>query len=119
MEQKKTDIHFVIEISLKRKWKQISQDKNISLTSLIIDSVENRLLDDERRKILKFIEKQDNIFVKIETNINQIAKTVNAQKFMSDAELKSFNTKLIEIAEMKTKQNEMIKQIYSLLANDC
>ena len=82
--------HIKIRISKTRKqhWKKICKEKNITLTNLIIASVENRILEDERKKILMFIEKQDNIFIKIETNINQIARIVNAQKFISSKELK-------------------------------
>lgn len=99
----------------KENWKNICKEKNITLTSLIIDSVENRILDDERRKILTFIEKQDNIFVKIETNINQVAKMVNGQKFISERELQKFSEQLTEITELKKQQNDIFLKIYSML----
>ena len=100
----------------KESWKKICSKRQISLTSLIIDSVENRILDDERRKILAFIEKQDNLFVKIETNINQVAKMVNGQKYISDLELKNFSNQLVEIVKLKNKQNAVFEKIYSMLA---
>lgn len=49
---------------------------------MVVDSVEGNLLENERREILRFIEKQDNIFSKIENNINQVAKIANAQKYI-------------------------------------
>jgi hypothetical protein len=99
----------------KQNWKKLSLERQISLTSLIIDSVENRLMDDERRKVLAFIEKQDNIFGKIETNINQVAKIVNGQKFISENELQKFSNQLTEIAKLKVRQNEIFLKIYSML----
>ena len=102
----------------KEKWKKICSKRKISLTSLIIDSVENRILEDERRSILAFIEKQDNIFIKIETNINQIARIVNGQKFISQTELSNFQNQLKTIVDLKEKQNEIFLKIYSLIAND-
>ena len=102
----------------KENWKKICIEKQISLTSLIISSVENRMMDDERRKVLAFIEKQDNIFIKIETNINQIAKIVNSQKFIPRSELNDFKSQLKTITELKIKQNEMFLKIYSLIADD-
>lgn len=99
----------------KEGWKQICLEKQISLTNLIIDSVENRLMDDERKKVLAFIEKQDNIFVKIETNINQVAKIVNGQKLISENELQKFTDQLTEIAKLKAQQNEIFLNIYSML----
>ena len=112
--------HIKIRISKTRKenWKRICKEKNITLTNLIIASVENRILEDERKKILTFIEKQDNIFIKIETNINQIARIANAQKFISSKELNHFQNQLNEITDLKKQQNEIFTKIYSLIAND-
>lgn len=112
--------HIKIRISKTRKenWKRICKEKNITLTNLITASVENRILEDERKKILTFIEKQDNIFIKIETNINQIARIANAQKFISSKELNYFQSQLKNITELKEKQNEIFIKIYSLIAND-
>ena len=107
-----------IQKSQKENWKKICKEKNITLTNLIIASVENRILEDERKKILTFIEKQDNIFIKIETNINQIAKIANAQKFISSKELNHFQSQLKTITELKEKQNEIFIKIYSLIADD-
>lgn len=116
--EKDESIKIRISKSRKQQWKNITAKKKISLTSLIIDSVENRILEDERRKVLAFIEKQDNIFIKIETNINQIARIVNGQKFISQSELNNFQNQLKTISDLKEKQNEIFLKIYSLIAND-
>ncbi|WP_265427797.1 hypothetical protein [Chryseobacterium sp. YIM B08800] len=44
-----------IQKSRKENWKKLCSKKHISLTSLIIDSVESRILDNESRKTLAFI----------------------------------------------------------------
>lgn len=100
----------------KQDWKKLCKERNLTLTDLLTASVENRILDNERRQILAFIEKQDNVFIKIETNINQIAKIVNGQKFISESELKNFTAKLSEITKLKKQQNQIFKKIYELLA---
>ncbi|MFY1047477.1 hypothetical protein [Chryseobacterium sp. GP-SGM7] len=115
-ENESKTIFFRITTQRKKDWKTICKAKNISLTSLIINSVENRMLDDERRKVLEFIEKQDNVFTKIETNINQVAKIVNTQKFISNKELDNFSEKLSEIIILKQSQNRIFENIYALLA---
>lgn len=84
---------------------------------MIIDSVENRILNDERRKVLIFLEKQDNLFTKIETNINQVARLVNTQKYISTQDLKNFNEELKTIIGLKQQQNKIFTKIYSLIAN--
>lgn len=114
--EKRDYIKIRISISHKEKWKKICSNKGISLTSLIVNSVEDRIMDDERRNVLDFIEKQDNVFTKIETNINQIAKIVNTQKFISSKELNNFSEKLSEISELKKAQNRVFESIYALLA---
>ena len=117
--EKRDYIKIRISITRKQHWKSIGTEKNITLTNLITASVENRILEDDRKKILEFIEKQDNIFIKIETNINQIARIVNAQKFISTKELNYFQSQLKNITELKEKQNEIFIKIYSLIADDC
>lgn len=116
MENKSAMVKFRIEKSKKETWVQLCLKRKISLSQLVIDSVEGRLLDDERRRIIRFIEKQDNIFVKIETNINQIARVVNSQKFISEKELQNFSDKITEIKKLKQEQNMIFVKIYSLLA---
>ena len=116
--EKRDYIKIRISITRKQHWKKICKEKNITLTNLIIASVENRILEDERKKILTFIEKQDNIFIKIETNINQIARIANAQKFISSKELNYFQNQLDEITDLKKQQNKIFTKIYSLIAND-
>jgi len=113
--EKEVRIYIRIQKARKENWKKVCSEKQISLSSLIIHSVENRILDDERRKVLAFIEKQDNIFIKIETNINQIARIINGQKFISKQELKDFMNKHSEIEKLKKEQNLIFSRIYSML----
>ena len=114
--EKKKYIKIRISIIQKEKWKKVCSEKKISLSSLIINSVENRMMEDERRKVLAFIEKQDNIFGKIENNINQVAKIANGQKFISENELRNFSDKLSEIVILKKEQNEIFTKIYAQLS---
>ncbi|GAA4161113.1 hypothetical protein GCM10022217_26260 [Chryseobacterium ginsenosidimutans] len=116
--EKEARIFIRVQKYKKENWKKLCSKKRISLSSLIIDSVENRIFDDERRKILVFIEKQDNIFAKIENNINQVARITNAQKFISNKELENFEEKLKVVFELKKQQNGIFAKIYSLIAND-
>ena len=116
IEGKTEAIKFRITREKKNSWKKICEEKQITLTNLIIDSVENRILDNERQEILAFIEKQDNLFVKIETNINQVARIANGQKFISENELRKFSEKVSEIVLLKKEQNKIFSKIYSMLA---
>lgn len=67
---------------------------------------------------MKFIEKQDNIFSKIENNINQFARVANTKKSVTTHLMNDFLQKLEEIKILKTEQNKIIKQIYKLIGND-
>lgn len=116
--EKEVRIFIRIQKYRKENWKKLCKKKSISLSSLIIDSVEDRILEDERRKVLMFIERQDNIFVKIENNINQVAKIANTQKFISEVEFQYFKKQLDKITTLKEQQNKIFLKIYSLLADD-
>lgn len=117
MDEPKDEVILIrIKSEKKKNWKTICSNKQISLTSLIINSVEKRIMDDERRTVLAFIEKQDNIFGKIENNINQVAKIANGQKFISEKELRNFSDKLAEILILKKEQNEIFIKIYAKLS---
>ena len=116
--EKRDYIKIRISKTRKEHWKNLCKGRNLTLTDLITASVENRILDNERRQIVAFIEKQDNIFIKIDTNINQIARIANAQKFISSKELNYFQSQLNEITDLKKQQNKIFTKIYSLIAND-
>ena len=49
IEEKTEAIKFRISREKKANWKKICNEKQITITSLIIDSVENRILDNERK----------------------------------------------------------------------
>lgn len=94
----------------------LCRERHISMTDLIIDSVENRIFDNERKDVLAFMEKQDNIFIKIQTNINQVARIANGQKSISDVELEKFTSMIIQLTILKKEQNRIFEKIYSVLA---
>ena len=104
--------------SQKERWKRLSAERKTTLTDLIISAVEGNMNVQERREVLKFIEKQDNIFAKIENNINQFAYIANAKKEVHRAELIVFTQRLEEIVKLKAEQNQIFRQIYKLIAND-
>lgn len=115
---KKSNIIFRIAQERKNAWMKVCKKRNISLTDLITSAVEKRITTGERIEILKFIEKQDNIFSKVENNINQFAKVANANKNVSEYSMKKFLELLEEVQRLKKEQNEMVKHIYKLIAND-
>jgi len=118
MKEKKLETYIRVRMydSQKKEWLKIVKDKNTTITDLVISSVENKLLNSDRREIMSFIEKQGNIYAKIENNINQIAKYVNTQKNLSDNVLADYNSKLNSLNSMKLEQNDLLRKIYKLLA---
>ncbi len=116
---KNEEIKIRIEKKRKEKWKRYCRERMFSsLTSLIVTSVENRMSEEERKELLTFIEKQDNIFVKIENNINQVAKYANTKKFIDTKELINFTEMLGKVIELKKEQNKMFEKIYHLIGNE-
>lgn len=101
---------------LKNQWQSHCNKSNIYISDFIINTVEGKMLENDRKEIMSFIEKQGNIFAKIENNINQIARYVNTEKRFSEELLKDYNNKLSELNSLKTEQNRIIKKIYTELA---
>ncbi|MDO4881149.1 MAG: hypothetical protein Q3983_07700 [Capnocytophaga sp.] len=116
---KNTTILLRISSIQKEKWKKICVERKITLTDFIISSVEDKMTAQERREVLKFIEKQENIFAKIGNNINQFAHIANAKKDIYAIEFQAFVVALQQIERLKEEQNRIFKQIYKLMADDC
>ena len=116
---KNTAILLRISSIQKEKWKKICAERKITLTDFIISSVENKMTAQERREVLKFIEKQENIFAKIGNNINQFAHIANTKKDIYTSEFQAFIVALHQIERLKEEQNRIFKQIYKLMADDC
>jgi len=117
--EKKLDTFIQIRVyeSQKKEWLELCQRRRTSLTDLVISSVENKLLAHDRREIMTFIEKQGNIFAKIENNINQIAKIVNTEKGISNDLMEYYNTNLVELNSLKIQELDMFRKIFRFLAN--
>jgi len=116
---KNTAILLRISSIQKEKWKKICAERKITLTDFIISSVEDKMTAQERREVLKFIEKQENIFAKIGNNINQFAHIANTKKDIYASEFQAFIVALQQIERLKEEQNRIFKQIYKLMADDC
>ena len=114
------DKAIILRISSSQKvlWKKYCAEKKMSLTDFIVSAVENKMSAQERREVLKFIEKQDNIFAKIENNINQFAHIANAKKDINPSDLNAFTEQLDKIQHLKREQNQIFRDIYKLIAND-
>lgn len=105
-----------LEQQMKDKWLSHCKRSNIYLSDFIVNTVEGRMLENDRKEIMSFIEKQGNIFAKIENNINQIARYVNTEKSIPKGLLQEYNSKLQELNSLKTEQNKIIRKIYTELA---
>lgn len=95
---------------------KVCAERKITLTDLVITAVEGKMSAQERREVLQFIEKQDNIFAKIENNINQFAYIANAKKEVYRDELIAFTQVLQNIVQLKAEQNQIFNHIYKLIA---
>ncbi|WP_232305037.1 hypothetical protein [Capnocytophaga sp. oral taxon 332] len=110
--------HIILRVSESQKqhWKKLCAERKITLTDLLTSAVEGKMSSQEQREVLKFIEKQDNIFAKIENNINQFAYLANAKKEVYRDELIAFTERLDQIVKLKAEQNKIFIQIYKLIA---
>ncbi|CAI9430364.1 Uncharacterised protein [Candidatus Ornithobacterium hominis] len=85
----------------KQRWVKMCEKRGISLTDLVISSVEEKMMKDEKLGLMKFIELQDNYFLKVQNNINQFAKHANTQQRVGEASLREFNELLKQVQIFK------------------
>ncbi|SZD73889.1 Uncharacterised protein [Candidatus Ornithobacterium hominis] len=100
----------------KQRWVKMCEKRGISLTDLVISSVEGKMMKDEKLGLMKFIELQDNYFLKVQNNINQFAKYANTRQKVGEADVREFNKLLKQVQILKEKQNRMFEEIFNLLA---
>ena len=110
-ERKKEIIIFRVSEKQKEAWKKKCDELNITLTDLIISSVENKILRTEKRGLMSFLDKQIYQFSKVENNINQIAKIVNTEKRINEELFKTYLTKIQKLNELKNSQNHIIRKV--------
>ncbi len=110
-------ISFRVEHELEKKWLTQCRKRNTTLTDFIISTMEEKVGKGEQKLITDFVEKQGNIFAKIENNINQVARMVNTQKGISTTQLDSFQRQLQEVINLKEQQNDIFRDVYRILAN--
>lgn len=110
-------IELRVEEQTKKRWQSICRKKKITMSSFIKNSVENRLQQNDKREIVKFIREQSNIFAKIENNINQFSRIANQKRFVDRKDMKVFIEFLEELKVLKGQQNEMFAEIINLLKN--
>ena len=120
MKERKLESYIQIRIykSQKERWLKIVKERKSTITDLVINSVEDSFTKGERRQMLSFIEKQGNLFSKIENNINQFARIVNTENSLDSVLLNSFNEHLKVIAQLKLQQNDLFKKIIRLMAKN-
>lgn len=118
MSKKYPKIEIRIKAEEKKRWKEFCYQEGITLTDLIYNSVKNRMMNQDRRKVLQFLEKKENIYAKVENNINQLARIANGQKFLLPSQQQQFLDYLKEIEELKKKEVAITKSIYKFMAED-
>ena len=110
---KDKEIHIRVTNEEKELFKKLAKENNMSISDLCISSVMNK--NTYIAPIRKYIEKEDAYDRKLENNINQIAKIVNAQKFADTTELRKFNLSINEIIILRQKKIDIFKKLYKIL----
>lgn len=74
------------------------------------------MTDRDRRRILNFLEKQDNIYAKIENNINQLARIANAQKLLLPSLQRQLVDYLGQTVKLRKQYIKITESIYRFIA---
>ena len=84
-------------------------------TEFILSKINNEIDFGTKKTILDFIRKEDYFYSKVDNNINQIAKIVNAEKTISDNLLYTYTDVLKELYNLSKLKTDTILNIYKVL----
>jgi len=101
---------------LKAKWMEFCEKKGVYMSDYIVSVIEKTVSKNDKKTMLNFIEKQGSIFAKIENNINQIARKVNAEKSMNEDLMKAYIDLLRTVSSLKAEQNDLIRKAVKLMS---
>lgn len=103
----------------KKKIKQLSNKLNISITELLLNSALYKRPVISRQEVLNVLKKLSTNDLKVENNINQIAKKINENKLTNDPEfLLFFNENFNKMIEKRDNFYKEMNSLYRLLSKD-
>lgn len=114
MKKKKINFRVTDEQYLEIK-KRVTKD-NITITELFLDMFYNRVHTEDKRKFLTKITKDDFILSKVGNNINQIARYVNHQKYITKDQSNELLILMRNLLELMNENSEIYRKILNFLA---
>lgn len=114
MKKKKINFRVTDEQYLEIK-KRVTKD-NITITELFLDMFYNRIHTEDKRKFLTKITKDDFILSKVGNNINQIARYVNHQKYITKDQSNELLILMRNLLELMNENSEIYRKILNFLA---
>lgn len=114
MKKKKINFRVTNEQYLEIK-ERVTKD-NITITELFLDMFYNRIHTEDKRKFLTKITKDDFILSKVGNNINQIARYVNHQKYITKDQSNELLILMRNLLELMNENSEIYRKILNFLA---
>ncbi|MCT2409982.1 DUF1778 domain-containing protein [Chryseobacterium antibioticum] len=109
-----------IDIRLSKEEKDILTKKCSELgcnyTEFVISKIKDEVDYSTKKSIFDFIRKDDYFYSKVDNNINQIAKIVNAEKQISNNLLQQHNELMSKLYSLSKEKSDIIFKIYNLLS---
>lgn len=95
--------------------KNIANKEKISLSSLLLNSVLNGKRKTEKKIVFEFINKLSFDYTKIATNVNQIAKSVNSQEYITEQQAIELKDLILEFNKLKSEQINLLKRYSEII----
>lgn len=95
--------------------KNIANKEKISLSSLLLNSVLNGKRKTEKKIVFEFINKLSFDYTKIATNVNQIAKFVNSQEYLTEQQALELKNLLLEFNKLKLEQITLLREFQDII----
>ena len=114
MESKKR-MHFLVNAEMKKNWIMKAKEQDLSLTDFIINKVEDNLTRNQALFLSQKVDEIAKLNKKVDTNINQVTKIINAEKRITEKNIVLFNQYFSEYIEKINEQNKEIKKFHKLI----
>ena len=108
-------IHIRLSVEDKVKFNTICNQLACTYTEFLESKINDEIDYGSKKAIFDFIRKDDYFYGKVDNNINQIAKKVNAEKNISEDLLREHNKLLAQLYQLSQEKVRVISEIYKAL----
>lgn len=109
------DLHIRLTEEEHKKIREIAEIEKTTISYIFINSVLYNKRRTEKKVVFEFINKLSFDYTKIATNVNQIAKFVNSQEYVTEQQAIELKDLILEFNKLKSEQINLLKGLSEII----